>query len=274
MAYRPRNLRQINYRFEDQHLDKDQTAAFESWALSHDRNGTNEMASGYWARRQEVMIGPAELPGILAIPDHARGLVIFAHGSGSSRHSRRNVQVAAELHGHRFATLLFDLLREHEAHRRDNVFNIELLMTRVLDAVAWALRDPRTRDLPIGLFGASTGAAAALAAAAERIDVVRVVVSRGGRPDLTGPQLGHVRAPTLLIVGGADDEVLRLNEAAYEKLTCLKQLEIIPGATHLFEEKGALEAVVHAAARWLDLYLVSQEARAASAAGKRLNGAA
>jgi pimeloyl-ACP methyl ester carboxylesterase len=236
--------------------------------------GTSHMTSEYWARRQDVAIGPAELPGVLAVPDHARGLVIFAHGSGSSRHSRRNIHVAAELHGHGFATLLFDLLSESEARSRDNVFDIELLTTRVLDAVRWALADSRTRALPIGLFGASTGAAAALAASAERPDAVSAVVSRGGRPDLTGRELGHVRAPTLLIVGGADHEVLKLNEGARQRLTCMKRLEIVPGATHLFEEKGALEAVVRAAAHWFTLYLVPREAVPASAAGRRLNDAA
>jgi pimeloyl-ACP methyl ester carboxylesterase len=225
------------------------------------------MASGYWTRRQDVAVGPANLPGILAIPDHPRGLVIFAHGSGSSRHSRRNVHVAAELHGRGFATLLFDLLTESEANNRDNVFAINLLMARLLDAVSWAMEDPRTRKLPIGLFGASTGAAAALAAAAERPEAISTVVSRGGRPDLAGRELGHVRAPTLLIVGGADYEVLKLNQKAYQYLTCLKALEVVPGATHLFEEEGALEAVVRAAALWFDLYLIARSATKTGAAG-------
>jgi dienelactone hydrolase len=227
------------------------------------------MASGYWARRQDVTVGPAELPGLLAIPDHARGLIIFAHGSGSSRHSRRNVRVAAELHGHGFATLLFDLLHESEGHRHDKVFDIELLMTRVLNAISWASNDARTRKMPIGLFGASTGAAAALAAAAERPGVVSAVVSRGGRPDLTGRELGHVLAPTLLIVGSADREVLKLNEEAFTKMTCVKRLEAIPGATHLFEQKGAMDTVVREAAHWFELYLVSHDAVSQSAAGKR-----
>jgi putative phosphoribosyl transferase len=225
------------------------------------------MASGYWARRQDVSVGTAKLPGILAIPDRARGLVVFAHGSGSSRNSRRNLHVAAELHGRAFATLLFDLLSESEAHSRDNVFDIDLLASRVLDAVNWVLADTRTSKLPIGLFGASTGAAAALAAAAERPDKICTVVSRGGRPDLTGREIGHVRAPTLLIVGGADRHVLALNEGAYHELTCLKELTTILGATHLFEEEGALEAVARAAAHWFDLYLIPRAAVATSAAG-------
>jgi alpha-beta hydrolase superfamily lysophospholipase len=229
------------------------------------------MASGYWTRREDVVVGPTGLPGILAIPDRAHGLVIFAHGSGSSRHSRRNAHVAAELHGRGFATLLFDLLSESEGHSHANVFDIDLLMVRVLEAVNWAREDLRTRNLPIGLFGASTGAAAALAAAAERPDAVAAVVSRGGRPDLTGRELGHVRAPTLLIVGGADPEVLKLNESAYKQLTCMKHLTTVHGATHLFEQKGAMDAVVREAAHWFDLYLISREAQAASAAGKRLS---
>jgi pimeloyl-ACP methyl ester carboxylesterase len=223
---------------------------------------------------QEVTIGPANLPGALAIPKAARGLVIFAHGSGSGRHSRRNVHVAEELFNSNFATLLFDLLTEVEAHRRDRVFDVDLLTSRVLDAVNWALEYPLTRRLPIGLFGASTGAAGALAAAAMRPDVICTIVSRGGRPDLADKELGHVRAPTLLIVGGADREVLRLNETAYQRLTCLKALEVVPGATHLFDEKGALDAVVRAAIRWFDLYLIPRSAVKASAAGRRLEGKA
>jgi pimeloyl-ACP methyl ester carboxylesterase len=211
-------------------------------------NGSGEMANGYRARCQDVVIGLRELPGILSIPDHARGLIIFAHGSGSSRHSPRNAHIAAALHGRGFATLLFDLLSEDEAHSQDKVFDIELLTTRVLNAITWVLKDARTRALPIGLFGASTGAAAALAAAAERPDVVCAVVSRGGRTDLTGRELGHVRAPTLLVVGRADRHVLKLNENSYKSLTCIKHIVTIPGATHLFEQKGAMDAVVREAA--------------------------
>lgn len=227
------------------------------------------MVSGYWACRQDVSIGPAKLAGILSVPDQPHGLVIFAHGSGSSRHSARNVRVAAELHGRHFATLLFDLLTEDEAHHRNNAFNIDLLTVRVLDAVNWALGDWRTRKLPIGLFGASTGAAAALAAAAERPDIVRAVVSRGGRPDLAGREIGHVRAPTLLVVGGHDRDVLKLTRGAFQRLTCLKHLEIISGAGHLFEEKDALDTVVSEAVRWFDLYLIPRSAVATSAAGRR-----
>ena len=227
------------------------------------------MAADYWIRREEVSVGPLALAAILSVPDRARGVVVFAHGSGSSRNSPRNVQVAAALHARRFATLLLDLLTVEEAHTRSNVFDIELLSERVVQAVHWIGRDPRTEHLPVGLFGASTGAAAALAAAARLPGNVRVVVSRGGRPDLAGAELGNVRAPTLLIVGGADHAVIKLNTDALHHLTCLKRLEVIPGATHLFEEEGALESMTSAAAHWFDLYLLPEKAAQASAAGKR-----
>jgi dienelactone hydrolase len=214
------------------------------------------MGSDYTARRSDERIGSLGLEGFLSIPDRARGIVIFAHGSGSSRYSPRNAHVAAALHNHRFATLLFDLLTADEGRSRKNVFDIALLSERVLDAVRWAARDPRTERLPIGLFGASTGAAAALVAATGSGDRVRAVVSRGGRPDLAGQALVHVHAPTLLIVGGADLGVIELNTNAYDALCCQKRLDIIPGATHLFEEPGTLDKAIDAAARWFDLYLV------------------
>jgi len=214
------------------------------------------MTSDYAARRDDISVGNKKLEGFLSIPEKARGVVVFAHGSGSSRFSSRNTHVAAILHTHRFATLLFDLLTAEEAKNRRNVFDIALLGERVGEAVRWAARDPRTEHLPIGLFGASTGAAAALVAAADQTDRVRAVVSRGGRPDLAASALGRVRAPTLLIVGGADHGVIELNESAYHQLTCQKRLDIVPGATHLFEEHGAVEKVVAAAAHWFDLYLV------------------
>jgi pimeloyl-ACP methyl ester carboxylesterase len=214
------------------------------------------MGSDYSARRSDERVGPLGLEGFLSIPDRAHGVVIFAHGSGSSRHSPRNAHVASALHDHSFATLLFDLLTADEGRSRKNVFDIELLSERVLDAVRWAVRDPRTERLPIGLFGASTGAAAALVAATMSGERVRAVVSRGGRPDLAGHALVHVHAPTLLIVGGADHGVVELNANAYDALCCQKRLEVIPGASHLFEEPGTLDKAIAAAARWFDLYLV------------------
>lgn len=213
------------------------------------------MGSDYSARRVDVRVGSLGLEGYLAIPDKACGIVIFAHGSGSSRHSSRNTLVAAQLHQRGFATILLDLLTEDEAQSRENVFDIGLLGERVEDAVRWSARDPRTERLPVGLFGASTGAAAALGVAANVPDRVRAVVSRGGRPDLASEALARVRAPTLLIVGGADHGVIELNEGALAELHCQKRLEIVPGATHLFEEPGAMNKVIAAAADWFDLHL-------------------
>ena len=189
------------------------------------------------------------LPGMLALPADPRGLVLFAHGSGSSRYSPRNRYVAGVLNNEWLGTLLFDLLTEQEATDRINVFDVDLLAARVLAAVHTMLRDPRTSHLPIGLFGASTGAAAALVAAAQERHV-RAVVSRGGRPDLAGNWLAQVAAPTLLIVGGEDRDVLQLNREAEEALCCEKQLAVIPRATHLFEEPGTLEEVARLAAEW------------------------
>jgi putative phosphoribosyl transferase len=201
-----------------------------------------------------VPAGDVRLAGDLAVPAGARGVVLFAHGSGSGRHSPRNRQVAATLGRAGLATLLLDLLTEQEeAVDRDRAelrFDIALLAGRLVAAIDWLAEDPRTRALPIGLFGASTGAAAALVAAAERPLQVAVVVSRGGRPDLAGPALGLVRAPTLLIVGGRDRVVLELNRSAAEQLSAEHRLEIVPDATHLFEEPGALERVAAMAADW------------------------
>ena len=197
-----------------------------------------------------VRIGEKNLEGFLAMPEDAGALVIFAHGSGSSRLSPRNNAVAEKLRQAGLATLLFDLLTSAEAADRANVFDIELLGARVAEAVAWARREPATSALPVGLFGASTGAAAALVAASALPGDVAAIVSRGGRPDLAGAHLDIVRAPTLLIVGGADDVVLGLNRIALQRLNCVKELRIVPGATHLFEEPGALEQVVEAATSW------------------------
>jgi len=204
---------------------------------------------------EKVEIGARGLGGILAVPEDAAGLVIFAHGSGSSRFSPRNTFVAETLQRRGFATLLFDLLSEREALNRRNVFDIPLLGTRVAEAVDWAGDRPGTAGLPIGLFGASTGAAAALVAAAERPDAVRAVVSRGGRPDLAGQALFRVGAPTLMIVGGHDYEVIGLNRDARAMMRCETGLTIVPGATHLFEEEGALQKVVDLAGDWFALHL-------------------
>ena len=195
------------------------------------------------------------LPGDLTLSKGVTGLVIFAHGSGSSRMSPRNRAVAAALAQAGLATLLLDLLTEPEAANRANVFDIPLLAARVAGAVDWACAEPRHAGRRIGLFGASTGAAAALVAAADRREDIGAVVSRGGRPDLAGAALERVAAPTLLIVGGADDGVIDLNQQAYARLRCEKRLAIVPGATHLFEEPGTLEAVMGLAAEWFTAHL-------------------
>jgi len=204
-----------------------------------------------------VTIGPMQLEGILTIPEPVMGLVIFAHGSGSSRLSPRNTYVAEQLQNRAMATLLFDLLTEDEASDRRNVFHVPLLASRLEEAVGWAWCDPETAGLPIGLFGASTGSAAALVAAAANPEIA-AVVSRGGRPDLAGDALSQIRAPTLLIVGGADTGVLELNQDAFARLNCVKQLHVVPEATHLFEEPGALDEVVQAAGDWFALHLQAQ----------------
>jgi pimeloyl-ACP methyl ester carboxylesterase len=202
-----------------------------------------------------VTIGPRRLEGLLTIPEGAKGLIIFAHGSGSSRLSPRNTYVAERLQGRGMATLLFDLLTDEEARDRRNVFDVPLLASRLEEAVTWTRADAEVAAFEIGLFGASTGSAAALVAAADIPEQVSVIVSRGGRPDLAGGALLDVRAPTLLIVGGDDTGVLELNRGAFAKLSCVKGLLVVPGATHLFEEPGALDQVVQAAAEWFALYL-------------------
>ena len=197
-----------------------------------------------------------DLPGRLTLPESAIGLVLFAHGSGSSRFSPRNTYVASVLQEAWIGTLLFDLLTPQEETDRTNVFDIRLLADRLLAAVRFAMEHEQTRQLTLGLFGASTGAAAALVAAAEEPRVA-VVVSRGGRPDLAGTALGRVHSPTLLIVGGDDTEVLRLNQRALEALDCEKRLSVVPGATHLFEEPGTLEEAARLAAEWCARHLAS-----------------
>ncbi len=199
---------------------------------------------------RSVTIPPHGLGGTLSAPDSAQGLVVFAHGSGSSRFSPRNTYVAEALQRAGFATFLFDLLREEEAVNRRNIFNIPLLAERLKQATQWLARQEDVEALPLGLFGASTGAAAALVAAADAEVEVSAVVSRGGRPDLAGAALELVRAPTLLIVGARDTQVLALNEAALQRLGCEKALRIVPEATHLFEEPGTLDAVIALARAW------------------------
>jgi dienelactone hydrolase len=202
-----------------------------------------------------VRVGPHGLPGDLVRPAGAGALVLFAHGSGSSRLSSRNRRVAGRLQREGLATLLFDLLGEAEALDRRRVFDIERLGERLVQAVDWAAAQPALTGLRMGLFGASTGAAAALAAAAERPQRIGAVVSRGGRPDLAGTRLAQVRAPTLLIVGGDDADVLALNRDALQQLRCPKRLDVVPGATHLFEEPGTLDAVADLAAGWFVTHL-------------------
>ncbi len=203
-----------------------------------------------------ITIPPVGIEGLLDVPTDAKGIVLFAHGSGSGRLSPRNNFVAQALQHDGLATVLFDLLTVEEARDRRNVFNIDLLARRLLLASAWVRKDEDTRDLAIAYFGASTGAAAALAAEAAHEGRVAAIVSRGGRPDLAGRALAAVEAPTLLIVGGDDREVLALNRAALAKLRCAKQLVIVPGATHLFEERGTLEPVVEHARGWFLKYFM------------------
>lgn len=215
-------------------------------------------------RTVRVSAGQAVLEGSLAIPRGADGIVLFAHGSGSSRHSPRNRYVAATLQKSGLATLLLDLLTpEEEAvdlRTRHLRFDIELLAQRLLSTTDWLAHEHDTRNLPIGYFGASTGAGAALVAAAQRTEVVRAVVSRGGRPDLAGGALPHVRAPTLLIVGGNDVPVIEMNEDAMARMNAEVRLEIVHGATHLFEEPGTLEEVARLARDWFIQHLTSSHA--------------
>jgi putative phosphoribosyl transferase len=210
-------------------------------------------------KRVRVPAGKAVLEGDLAVPEGARGVVLFAHGSGSSRHSPRNRSVAAELYRGGLATLLIDLLTAEEEAIDDRTarlrFDIGLLAERLAGATDWLADEPRTRDLRVGYFGASTGGGAALVAAAERPGAVGAVVSRGGRPDLAGEALGRVRAPTLLIVGGDDVPVIAMNREAMARMRGEVQLEIVSGASHLFEEPGALEQVAGLAREWFFQHL-------------------
>lgn len=212
-----------------------------------------------------VQAGSIALEGNLTIPTGAQGLALFAHGSGSSRHSPRNRFVASVLQTGGLATLLIDLLTadEEQVDQRTQElrFDIGLLVLRLVGATDWLTQQPDTRELRIGYFGASTGAGAALVAAAQRPEAVGAVVSRGGRPDLAGPALHHVRAPTLLIVGGYDAPVMRINEDALAQLRCEKRLAIVPRASHLFEESGTLEQVAHLAREWFSYHLTAAPAQ-------------
>jgi putative phosphoribosyl transferase len=208
-----------------------------------------------------IEVGKITLEGNLIVPQHAQGVVLFAHGSGSSRFSSRNRYVAEQLRSGRLGTLLIDLLTEQEeqidmrtAHLR---FDIELLAQRLAGAAKWLGEQEETRRLKVGLFGASTGGGAALVTAARLPERIGAVVSRGGRPDLAGEALPQVKAPTLLIVGGNDLPVITMNRQAYDRMNCERKLEIIPGATHLFEEPGALEQVARPAREWFQKYLAA-----------------
>ncbi len=203
----------------------------------------------------EVKAGRVRLQGILGLPASTAGVVLFAHGSGSGRLSPRNTFVAHTLQDGGLATLLIDLLEEDEAEDRQKVFDIDLLADRLLAATEWLAQEPATQGFQVGYFGASTGAGAALQAAARAPASVAAVVSRGGRPDLAMPYLPRVKAPTLLIVGGHDFPVIQMNQEALAQLICPKELVIVPGATHLFEEPGTLEEVAGLALRWFVRYL-------------------
>jgi putative phosphoribosyl transferase len=234
-------------------LEKEEEEIVRTWAEpspTEDRDAAVE---------QEVMLrlDDVVVPGALALPDRAVGIVAFAHGSGSGRSSPRNRLVASILHEARLGTLLFDLLTVEESLDRSNVFDIPLLAGRLAGATEWLGHGPATAQLPLGYFGASTGAAAALVAAAMRPQLVRAVVSRGGRPDLAGASLGRVTAPTLLIVGSRDTEVVELNQLARHALTHspVTLLQLVPGATHLFEESGTLELVGDLACNWFEHFL-------------------
>lgn len=201
-------------------------------------------------RNITIETGGVTLDGILTIPDNVCCVVVFAHGSGSSRLSPRNTSVAEQLQSAGIATLLMDLLTVKEDEEYNNRFNIELLTERLRAAIQWARQETDIINLPVGLFGASTGAASAFFAAHQYGELICAVVSRGGRPDLALQILDSVVSPSLLIVGGSDEEVLQLNKLAFDQMKCEKKLHIIPGATHLFEESGALEEVAHVAANW------------------------
>ena len=206
-------------------------------------------------RTVSIRVGDVTLGGALGIPPNARGVVVFAHGSGSGRFSPRNQYVARVLRAGGIGTLLMDLLEEWESDDRRKVFDIDLLAERLIGATAWLQQEPETEGMAIGYFGASTGAAAALEAAAKLDDQIKAVVSRGGRPDLAMQYLPEVTAPTLLIVGGLDSPVISMNQEAYDHLPGIKEMVVVPGATHLFEEPGTLEKVAELARDWFQRFL-------------------
>jgi len=214
-------------------------------------------------REVVLTLEDARLGGDLNVPQNALGLVLFAHGSGSSRHSNRNQFVARILREMGIGTLLFDLLTDEEeqadSRTRQFRFDIPFLARRLVGATRWALSESPARDLHLGYFGASTGAAAAIVAAAELRESIRVAVSRGGRPDLAGSALEEIQAPTLLLIGANDEQVLALNEGAYNRLSCPKALRVIPGASHLFEEPGTLDQVAKLASEWFAEHLKPRE---------------
>lgn len=203
----------------------------------------------------EIPLSSIHLKGDLVIPDKAVGIVVFAHGSGSSRHSSRNKLVAELMQHHGIGTLLFDLLTEKEDQDYENRFNIDLLTSRLIEVTEWLIQNKVSKDLPIAYFGASTGAASALRAAAYFGETIKAVVSRGGRPDLALRILHLVTSPTLLIVGQLDVPVIKMNKQAYDELDCVKEMKIIPGASHLFEESGKLVEVAEMAMQWYKKYL-------------------
>jgi putative phosphoribosyl transferase len=206
-------------------------------------------------QRQDIRIDPPGLDGFLSLPEDVQGLVLFAHGTGSSRFSVRNNYVAEALQQVGIGTLLFDLLTEEEAADRSNVFDIPFLTNRLVMATDWTAKQEALKNLPLGYFGGSTGAAAALMAEVQSDQTIHAIVSRGGRPDLAMPVLPRVMAPTLLIVGGLDTVVIDLNKQALNELRCEKELQIIPGATHLFEEPGTLDNVINLAREWFAEHL-------------------
>ncbi len=243
----PLDFMAVGFWYEDFHQisDDDVTAILEAR-----RSGALERHA------VEIELDGTRLAADVTNPVHAIGWVVFAHGSGSSRTSPRNVAVAETLNRAGIATMLFDLLTPAEQLDRRNVFDVELLGRRLVAATGWLVGRPEAHDLPVAYFGASTGAAAALIAAGELGEAITAVVSRGGRPDLAADRLAEVRAPTLLIVGGADETVLELNREAAARLSCPHELAVVPGATHLFEEPGALEQVASLAAAWFSTHLV------------------
>lgn len=230
----------------------------------HTRHGAGDVATD--EREVEVVVEGARLPGFLGVPKDARGIVVFCHGSGSSRHSDRNRFVASALRRRRMGTLLFDLLTSEEGEDRRLVFDIAKLAGRTKGAVKWLRERPETEGRAIGLFGASTGAAAALVAEARSAGVA-AIVSRGGRPDLAEEALEIVRAPTMLIIGGQDHACIPLNQDSFERLACEKRYEVVDGATHLFEEPGTLERAAQLAGDWFERWFARDQER--ERAGRR-----